>query len=183
MKKYLLVLGVIVVSAILYKCGSTIGSGHSYYNTYETPVEMVNDAKTRITGINREDLKTMIDEMAYFILIDIREQNEHDAGYISGSVLIPRGVLEFRVGNESFWDNEGMYMPLKTDSLVVYCKSGNRTALASESLRQLGYEHILCLEGGFLNWKEAYPELVQTNIDNSASTGQVVTTSSDSGGC
>jgi rhodanese-related sulfurtransferase len=183
MKRIFLVLAITAISIVLYQCGTSIGSGHSYYNTFETADEMVEDAKARITEINRDDLKGMIDEMAYFVLIDIREQNEHDAGYISGSVLIPRGVLEFRVANESFWDDEGMYMPLKTDSLVVYCKKGNRTALAAESLRQLGYEHILCLDGGFLSWKEAFPELVQTNIDNSAPAGQVVTTSSDSGGC
>ena len=71
---------------------------------YSVVDEMINDAKARITEISIDDFKAMMDEEEMFVLVDVRTLEEHDAGYIPGSVLIPRGRVEFRIGNEDFWE-------------------------------------------------------------------------------
>lgn len=126
--------------------------------------QMVLDAKTRITEITLEEFRTLLDGEEMFTIIDVRTQEEHDAGYIPGSLNIPRGVIEFRIANEKFWEEEGMYVPLKDETLVIYCKSGNRSALTADALRKLGYKKIYSLNGGFLGWKKIYPDEVEKNI-------------------
>lgn len=129
----------------------------------DSPALLVEDAKRRVMEVEVTDFKTMIDREEYFILIDVRTENEHDVGYIPGSVLIPRGLVEFRIANENFWEDEGMYVPEKTDLLIIYCKSGNRSALAADALRSMGYKNILSLMGGWKAWKATYPENIEKN--------------------
>ncbi len=139
-------------------------------NSSTTPVQfdsaeaMVESAKSKITSIEQSTLFEKMEEGEMFVLIDVREREEHDAGYIPGSVLIPRGVIEFRIINPEFWDNEGMYEPLKDESIILYCRSGNRSALAAEALEKLGFTNVYSLDEGFNGWKELHPELVELNI-------------------
>ena len=117
---------------------------------YEDGKELANDAKTRITEINVQDLKSMIDTGATFLLIDVRQKDEYSKGNIIGSISIPRGVLEFKINNEQYWEEEFMYPPLKEDEIIIYCKSGARGALATESLKKLGYTNVKNLTGGIV---------------------------------
>jgi len=70
------------------------------------------------------------------LLIDVREPNEFNAGYIPGSVNIPRGVLEFNIDNEAFWDAAFLYLPEKEEEIIVYCKKGKRGMLAGENFKK-----------------------------------------------
>jgi molybdopterin/thiamine biosynthesis adenylyltransferase/rhodanese-related sulfurtransferase len=89
------------------------------------------------------------------VFVDVRERDEWDEGHIPGAIHIPRGYLESRI--------EGL-VPDRTASIVVYCAAGNRSAFATKSLSELGYEHVLNLQGGFTDWKRnGYPtELPRT---------------------
>ena len=62
-----------------------------------------------------------------FNVIDVRQNNEYYHGFIPGSVNIPRGSIEFNIATESFWENEGLYMPEKKETLILYCKKGKRS--------------------------------------------------------
>jgi len=152
---YLLV--VTVLSALLLSCGK-----EEVYNDTDA---MVAAAKEKTTPITPDDLKVKIDSAEYFTLIDVREPYEFNAGYIPGSVNIPRGTLEFSIGKESFWDEQFMYMPEKSELIIVYCKKGTRSILAAESLQKLGYENILYLDGGWKNWELTYPLIYEKNLD------------------
>ena len=66
--------------------------------------EMVVSAQKNVDGITVEKLMEKLDNGDMILLIDVREPNEFNAGYIPGSVNIPRGVIEFKIGNEAFWD-------------------------------------------------------------------------------
>lgn len=129
--------------------------------SYENSDAIVEAAKAVITEITIEDFKTMYDGEDYFIIIDVRTMEEYDAGYIPGAVSIPRGVLEFKIGKEEVWDNMGLYIPEKVDQIVLNCRSGGRSALATKALMELGYENVKSLQGGFNAWKEAYPDLIE----------------------
>jgi molybdopterin/thiamine biosynthesis adenylyltransferase/rhodanese-related sulfurtransferase len=76
--------------------------------------------------------------------VDVREQDEVDQGAIPGAVHIPRGFLEMRI-EETVRDPES--------PVVVFCAGGTRSLFAAETLRQLGYDHVFSMAGGFNGWK------------------------------
>ena len=122
---------------------------------------MVADAKATVKQISVTDFKTAYDNGDEYVLLDVREQNEYNGGYIPYCVLMPRGVIEFRIASESIWDNEGLYAPTKDALIYVYCKKGSRGVLAAKSLESMGYTNVKNVDGGFKAWKAAYPDDVE----------------------
>ncbi len=127
---------------------------------YSSTEALVQSAKGFITEITPSMLREMMDSEEMYVLLDVRNKGEFERGYIPGAVNIPRGSLEFWIGKESFWDDEGMYVPLQEDKLILTCRSGNRSSLSAYTLQKMGYNDVYSLEGGWLAWKEAYPDLV-----------------------
>jgi len=117
---------------------------------YEDGNELASVVKAEINEISVDTLKSMIDNGEEFLLLDIRQPAEYEAGNIPGSFSIPRGELEFLILDEYFWEEQFMYTPLKTDKIIVYCKVGARGALATKSLKKLGFENISNLRGGWM---------------------------------
>jgi rhodanese-related sulfurtransferase len=126
---------------------------------------MVEKAMKTTQFVTVEQLKEKIDNGDMILLIDVREPAEHNAGYIPGSLNIPRGVLEFKIGNEEFWDEEMLYMPEKDEELILYCKKGKRSILAVETLKQLGYQNVTYLDEGWKKWEMTYPLFYEKNLD------------------
>ena len=177
-------LAIIVFAAMLDSCVESKGSSRDCPVEFEDATMMVEDAISGLDQISVDEFSKMMESEEMFILLDVRTEPEHNAGYIPGSVIMPRGVLEFRIASEEIWEEEGMYVPLKEDPIVIYCKKGNRSALAAQSLKKLGYDNILVLDGGWLEWKSKFPENVESNIDLSAGAGaQMITSSESAGGC
>lgn len=173
-----------LLATVLYSCVETRGSSRNCPAEYENAEMMVEDALSSLDQITVDDFNAMMESEEMFILLDVRTAEEHNSGYIPGSVLMPRGVLEFRIANETIWEEEGMYVPLKEDPIIIYCKKGNRSALSALSLKKLGYSNILVINGGWLEWKSKFPENVESNIDLSAGAGaQMISSSESAGGC
>ena len=124
---------------------------------FETGDDFVNDVKEMVNGITVAQAKTMMDTASFYMLIDVREAEEYHPGYIPGSVNIPRGVLEFNVANDKFWESKSLYTPYRTDMIFVYCKKGKRSILAASTLEKMGYTNVKYLEGGFKQWELSYP--------------------------
>jgi rhodanese-related sulfurtransferase len=112
----------------------------------KTAHDLVAAAKTRIHEINLQDADAAISEAD--MLIDVREADEFHAGHIPGAINIPRGLLEFKLSNEP---ERGQ----RDQKLVLYCKTSGRAALAACSLKDMGYLHVLSIEGGFDAWSAA----------------------------
>lgn len=92
------------------------------------------------------------------ILVDVREPEEFAQGHLAGAISVPRGVLEFKVDPSN---PTGIPTLLdKSAQMVVYCKSGARSALAAQTLRTLGYESVTSMGGGIEAWKAAGLEVV-----------------------
>lgn len=92
--------------------------------------------------ISVEDLKRLRDEGADVTLIDVREPRERAICHIGGQ-LIPLGTLAGRLGE------------LDPDAhIVVYCRSGGRSANAVKAMRGAGFENVRNLNGGILAWIE-----------------------------
>ena len=110
---------------------------------------MARDYSSLTKQISVEDFKA-IEDSGTFVLIDVRQPVEHYTNKIEGSVLIPRGDIEFKINNEDFWFEQYMYPPSKDSSeIIIYCKSGKRGILATKSLMQLGYKDVKNLKGGY----------------------------------
>jgi len=127
--------------------------------------EMVEAAKNNVPAITVEELKQKIDSMEMFNLIDVRVRTEHNHGYIPSAVNIPRGTLEFKIANEEYWTNEGLYLPGKEEEFILYCKKGSRSVLAAESLKKLGYKNVKYIKGGFKKWELSYPLMQEKNLE------------------
>ena len=111
-----------------------------------TQMDLVAAAKQHITEVGPEQAKSSLGEGP---ILDVREPEEYSAGALPGAINIPRGVLEFRIGNHPSFQNT------QNVTFVVYCQSGGRSALAVETLHQLGYEKAVSLAGGFKLWQES----------------------------
>ena len=84
--------------------------------------------------ITAEEAKSMMDEQPDAVVLDVREQDEYDAGHIPGAVLLPVGTI-----NE---ETAASAIPEKDAVVLVYCRSGNRSKTASQALVDLGYTQI-----------------------------------------
>jgi len=171
MKKYILYKLVAMIAIIIL-------SGCSQQNEFSDVDALVESATQSVEMISAEDLKVKLDEGEMIMLIDVREHNEHIYGYIPGAVNICRGVLEFRIGNEQFWEEQFLYPPEKTDEIIIYCKKGRRGVLAVNALKSLGFHNVKNLEGGWKGWELSYPLIYEKNLEE-AGHGPVV----EEGGC
>lgn len=111
----------------------------------KTAAELYADAKTRITEVTPEQVQAERDSGADFALIDVREPSEWAMGHVPGAVLMPRGVLESSIESR---------VP-RERRVVLYCGSGNRSALAADALQQMGYADVASMRGGMRGWADA----------------------------
>jgi rhodanese-related sulfurtransferase len=117
-----------------------------------TTQQLVAIAKVEITEIDVESARQIIRSESP-ILLDVREPEEFAQGHLAGAINVPRGVLEFNVDPLNPAANSALTD--RSTKMIVYCRSGSRSALAVQTLRTLGYEHISSMDGGFLAWKSA----------------------------
>lgn len=81
-------------------------------------------------------------------LIDVREPNEYAESHIQGGKLVPLGKVQSMQVEE--------LEHLKDEEVVVYCRSGKRSAMACQMLDTMGFKNTYNLEGGILAWQEKY---------------------------
>jgi rhodanese-related sulfurtransferase len=93
-----------------------------------------------VTKISAAKAKEMMDTQEV-IIVDVRTQAEYDEGFIPNAILIP---------NESI-DGEPMELVDKDATILVYCRSGNRSAQAAKKLVDLGYTNVYDF-GGIIDW-------------------------------
>lgn len=110
-----------------------------------TPMELVAEAKTQITEI---DLPTAQAALSGALLLDVREPAEFEAGRLPGATNIPRGVLEFKIGDHP-------QLSKKDADILIYCKTSGRAALAALNLKRIGYTNVRSIHGGFDAWSQA----------------------------
>ena len=110
--------------------------------------QLVQEAKADVQCTEAADLKSRLDAGENVLIIDVREPDEWKQGTLPGAQRVPRGVLEPQVDAQ---------VPRDT-TVVLYCAGGGRSALAAKSLKEMGFEKVENLEGGFGGWQAAgYP--------------------------
>ena len=98
--------------------------------------------KAMYEQITVDAAKNIMDSGEDFIILDVREQDEYDSGHIPGSILIPYREIEEKAIE---------VLPDKDRQILVYCRSGRRSKIASQSLAKLGYTNIKEF-GGIIDW-------------------------------
>ena len=99
-----------------------------------------------VPTISVSDLQTLIKSKKHFLLLDVREPDEFNAGHIHDAILMPLGTVS---------DN---YKSLpKNGKIVVYCLRGGRSAQAVSFLRDQGFTNVVSLSGGYTAWSDAQP--------------------------
>src|SRR5712691_9252015 len=112
----------------------------------KTYKQLMDEARHTIPEFTVEEIKTRVDRGEQWTLLDVREREEYRAGHLEGALSLPRGFLELRV-EEAVAD--------KSTPLIAYCASGLRSLMAARTLKDIGYEQVVSLAGGYTAWKNA----------------------------
>lgn len=101
-------------------------------------------ARQRIPELSVEEVRQRLDADEPPLLIDVREDHEWDKGHIDGAQHIGRGIIERDIAK---------HVDHKEQGLVLYCGGGYRSALAADSLKQMGYGAVYSMAGGYRAWR------------------------------
>ena len=110
--------------------------------SYKSGTDLIEDAKKRIKEVTPAESMQLREHDPSIVFLDVREPNEWNLGRIPGAVFIARGNLESRV--EATIPRER--------KIIIYCARGNRSALAADTLQQMGYEDVASMSAGFGGW-------------------------------
>ena len=114
-------------------------------------MEAVAEANLMVPSISPEKLKNVMGK-DNVLIVDVRDAPElADTGKVKGALNVSRGMLEFRADGSTPFHNKAFS---KDKTVVLYCASGGRSALAGRALMELGYQNVLNL-GAFQNWVNA----------------------------
>jgi rhodanese-related sulfurtransferase len=104
-------------------------------------------ARAKIREISIPEVHAQLDQAGTaYELVDVREDGEFQAGHLPGARHLGRGVLERDVEKA---------IPDPARPIIVYCGGGYRSALAAESLANMGYTNVRSMAGGFRGWTDA----------------------------
>jgi len=113
----------------------------------KTIAQLLAEAAASVPFLGMEDLARRVAAGALdLVLLDVRERDAFDAGHIPGATHLPRGQLELRV-NEM--------LPDPTARILTCCEYGRISTLAAATLRTLGFQRAVALDGGMKAWREA----------------------------
>ncbi|MEQ1558093.1 MAG: MBL fold metallo-hydrolase [Methyloglobulus sp.] len=121
-------------------CGGTIATNGISVQ------DLVAAAKQQITEVDVNKAKQLIAEGGIAV-IDTREESEYAAGHLDQAISLPRGILEFKISNNSDLAD-------KNKPILLYCRTGGRASLAALSLKTLGYKNVLSIAGGYEAWQK-----------------------------
>ena len=115
----------------------------------KTYKELMEDARREVPEWSTDRVREHLGNGNDSALLDVREKEEFREGHLAGALSLPRGFLEQRVEQA---------VPDKTKCLIAYCAGGARSLLAAKQLKDMGYENVISMAGGYTAWKNAgYP--------------------------
>ena len=119
---------------------------------------LVNEAMAQVTTYSIEQVRARLADPKVQI-VDIRDPRELEReGTVPGALLAPRGMLEFWVDPESPY-----FKPVFADEskeFILFCGAGWRSALATQTLQNMGMTNVAHIDGGYTAWKKAHAPMV-----------------------
>jgi rhodanese-related sulfurtransferase len=112
-------------------------------------LKVVNDAKSRVKETTPEVVKQKQEAGESFHFVDVREDNEWQAGHAANAIHLGKGIIERDIE---------VTIPDHDAEIILYCGGGYRSALAADVLQQMGYTNVISMDGGWKRWKDLdYP--------------------------
>ncbi|MDG0995930.1 MAG: rhodanese-like domain-containing protein [Gammaproteobacteria bacterium] len=121
--------------------------------------QLVADASKGIQEWMPWDLQSALEQAPDLLMIDVREADEFQRMHIKGSLSIPRGILE-AASEYGFDETEPRLADARAQQVIVICRSGRRSCLAADTLKQLGFAQAISLKTGLRGWNDADAELI-----------------------
>jgi len=112
----------------------------------KTYKQLMEEARQVIPEVPVEEVKTRLERGEQWTLLDVREREEYREGHLEGALSLPRGFLEMRVEET---------VPEKHTPIIAYCAGGVRSLMAARTLKEMGYENVMSMTGGYTAWKNA----------------------------
>ncbi len=112
----------------------------------KTYQELMTEARDSVPEVTIDEVQAQMENGARPTLLDVREREEYREGHLEGSVPLPRGFLEMRIEET---------VPDKSTPIVAYCAGGVRSLIAARTLKEMGYENVTSMSGGYTAWKNA----------------------------
>jgi adenylyltransferase/sulfurtransferase len=110
----------------------------------KTSKSLLDEARASIKQVGAEEARDLMKNSGA-VVVDVRESDEWRQGHIPEAIFIPRGFLELRVEDK---------IPDHKAPVILQCASGTRSLLAARTLREMGYENLYNMNGGFNAWKD-----------------------------
>jgi rhodanese-related sulfurtransferase len=115
---------------------------YSFYASFESDTSFENAAEAVYRKISAEEARKIMESTDDFILLDVRTDEEFKEKRIDGAILIPNNEIAGRAGLE---------LPEKNAIILIYCRSGRRSAIAAKELVDMGYKRVYDF-GGIIDW-------------------------------
>jgi rhodanese-related sulfurtransferase len=107
-------------------------------------LDIVKESMDRVREVSVDEASKRIEDGA--VLIDVREDNEFEAGHAAGARHMGRGIIERDIVQT---------VPDKGTELILYCGGGYRSALAADNLQKMGYTNVWSMAGGWKAWRDS----------------------------
>ncbi len=114
--------------------------------------ELMDEARRVVPELSVQEAKELLDKDGKHVLLDVREKEEYREGHLERALSLPRGFLEIKVES---------VIPDKTTPILAYCAGGTRSLLAAKMLKEMGYQNVISMSGGYSAWKTAGYNWVQ----------------------
>ena len=112
----------------------------------KTYQQLMDEARRAVPEVSAQEAKELVEKNEKYLLLDVREKEEYREGHLVGAVSLPRGFLEIKVETT---------IPDKATPILAYCAGGVRSLLASKALKDMGYQNVISMSGGYGAWKTA----------------------------
>ena len=119
--------------------------------------DLVREALVEVREISPEEVRALLDrpDRGGYEILDVREADEFAAGHVPGARHYPRGFLEVKADLEhakrDAWLSSDRARPL-----ILYCGGGNRSALAAQSLQEMGFTRLVSMAEGWHGWTDRH---------------------------
>ncbi|MGH7966515.1 MAG: molybdopterin-synthase adenylyltransferase MoeB [Candidatus Binatia bacterium] len=112
----------------------------------KTYKQLMEEARQAVPEVAVDEVKNRLERGEHWALLDVREREEYREGHLDGALSLPRGFLEMRVEEA---------VPDKSAPIIAYCAGGVRSLIAARTLKEMGYENVVSMSGGYTAWKNA----------------------------
>ena len=141
--KYFRLFSLLLASVLLISFGGCKAKEEAPLSTEAPTTKTTEMINMTYEQISQDEAKRIMDTESDYIIIDARTQEEFDEGHIENAILIPEYEIQEKAPE---------LIPDKNALILVYCRSGRRSKIASEALVQLGYTNVKEF-GGIIDWE------------------------------